>query len=224
MRPTTSRAGLVVSAAALLLSAGAATAAPKPACEVVKDDKGDTFAVRAQDGAGAFGPQEDALDIVSADLGSDGKTLTAVLRVAKLALTTGTAPNGISFRMQFTHAGVAPDVNLYMDARASGGATVFSAGSRNVTANVSTKLGDVQGVFDVAKNEVRISAPLSLFKDVGGPIKAGTRLIFNELDQTSARVVAVNPVAGTATAAFADVTTSTAAYVVGDPTCVPVGK
>ncbi len=219
-------------AASLVLSsvaAGGALAAPakgkaKPTCNLISDEKNDTFALRSQDSQRAYGPQEDALDIVSGDLASDGKVLTAVLRVKKLALATGSAPNGLSFRVQFLHAGLPEDTNLFLSGRASGGRTVFLAGSRAMTANVSTKLADVTGVFDVAKNEVRISAPLSAFEKVGGAIKRGTKLQLGELDQTSSRFVTVNPVTGADTATFADVTTSVSSYTVGASSCVVPGK
>lgn len=223
------RLALAGSLALSSVAVGGAVAAPakpkvKPVCNLVTDDKDDTFAVRSQDGQGVFGPQEDALDIVSGDLASDGKVLTAVLRVKKMALTAGTSPNGLSFRMQFTHSGLDEDTNLFLTGRASGSTQVFTAGSRAITANLSTKLADVTGVFDVAKSEVRIHAPLEVFKSLGGGIKAGSKLQFAELDQTASRFVAVNPATGSDTATFADVTSSVSSYTVGAPSCVVPGK
>ncbi len=220
---------LVVTGSLVLtsLAAGGAVAAPakpKPVCNLVSDAKDDTFALRSQDAQRAYGPQEDALDIVSGDLASDGKVLTAVLRVKKLALSTGSAPNGLSFRMQFTHAGLDEDTNLFLSGRSGSGNQVFTAGSRAITANLSTKLADVKGVFDVAKSEVRITAPLDVFKALGGGIKTGTKLQFAELDQTASRFVTVNPATGADTATFADVTNSVSAYTVGAPSCVVPGK
>ena len=206
------------------VAAGGALAAPKPVCNLINDAKDDTFLVRSQDSAGAFGPQEDALDIVSGDLASDGKVLTAVLRVKKMALTAGTSPNGLSFRVQFTHSGLDEDTNLFLSGRAGSGAQVFTAGTRAITANVSTKIADVKGVFDVAKSEVRIHAPLDVFKGVGGGIKPGTKISFGELDQTASRFVAVNPASGADQAVFADVTRSVNSYTVGAPSCVVPGK
>ncbi len=221
-------------AASLVLSSVAASgalAAPakgkaKPACNLIIDEKNDTFALRSQDSAGAFGPQEDALDIVSGDIASDGKVLTAVLRVKKMALTAGSSPAGLSFRVQFTHCGVDEDTNLFLSGRSSagGGTQVFTAGRRAITANVSTKLADAKGVFDVAKSEVRITAPLDVFKSVGGGIKKGTKLQLGDLDQTASRFVAVNPATGADTATFADVTRSVSSYTVGAPSCVVPGK
>jgi len=211
------------------IAVGGAVAAPakpkvKPVCNLITDEKDDTFALRSQDAQGAYGPQEDALDIISGDLASDGKVLTAVVRVKKMALSTGSAPNGLSFRVQFTHGGLDEDTNLFMAGRASGTNQVFTAGSRAVTANLSTKLADVTGVFDVAKSEVRITAPLDVFKALGGGIKTGTKLQLAELDQTASRFVTVNPATGSDTATFADVTNSASSYTVGALSCVAPGK
>ena len=200
-----------------LLAAGGALAAPKPVCNLIVDEKGDTFLLRTQDGAGAFGPREDALDIVGGDLASDGKVITGVLRVVKLAKSAPTSPSGVSFRLQFAMPNQ-EDSNLYMTANAVGGAESFAVGVRNVALNTSTKLADAKGVFDVAKSEVRISAPLSAFSSVSGGIKPGMKLTFADLDQTSSRPSGLGP------SVFADVTQSPKTYTVGTPSCVAPGK
>lgn len=220
---------LAVTGAVALSSVGiggavAAPAKPKPVCNLISDAKDDTFALRSQDSEGVYGPQEDALDIVSGDIASNGKVLTAVLRVKKMALSAGSSPNGLSFRVQFTHGGLDEDTNLFLSGRASGTNQVFTAGSRAITANISTKLADVKGVFDLAKSEVRITAPLDVFTSLGGGIKTGTKLQLAELDQTASRFVGVNPATGADTATFADVTTSVSSYTVGAPSCVVPGK
>lgn len=212
-------------ALSLAAAGGAVAAPPKPTCNLITDAKGDTFALRYQDlTGGPYGPQEDALDIVSGDLASDGKVLTAVIRVVKLASVAATSPNGLSFRVQFTHAGLDEDTNLFLSGRSSNTGNSFVAGSRAMTANLSTKLADVTGVFDTDKNEIRITAPLTAFEKVGGVIKKGTRLQLGDLDQTASRFVAVNPTSGADTAPFADVTTSVKSYTVGTKSCVTPGK
>lgn len=224
------RVALLASVLAVGAVATASDAAPKgPSCNLIEDKKGDTFAARHQDivhetsGAPSYGPQEDALDIISGDLASDGKTLTAVLRVVKLSESAGTSPGGLSFRVQFLAPTTAADENLWLSARVGGGSTVFTAGYRAIQANLSTKLADVVGIFDSAKNEIRISAPIQTFDSRGG-IKPGAKLTFGGLDQTASRFAAVNPVTGADTAAFADVTSSDATYTVGAKSCVKPGK
>src|SRR5687768_14584060 len=95
-------AGVLGLMAATVGVAGAAPAKPKPVCNLVQDAKDDTFAARYQETAGAYGPQESSLDIVSADLASDAKTLTGVLRVQSLAAAPATSPGGASYDINFT--------------------------------------------------------------------------------------------------------------------------
>lgn len=216
MRARLLRTAVTAGVLGLVASAGIAGAAPKPVCNLLEDAKGDTFLLRTQDTAGVFGPQENSLDIVSGDLGSDGKTLTGVLRVEKLATTAATSPVGLSFRLQFSLPG-AEDSNLYMTANLVAGAQSFAVGVRDALTNTSTKLADAKGVFDLDKSEVRISAPLSVFKPAAD-IKKGTKLTFAGWDQTSSRPSGAGP------SVFADVARSEKTYVVGDATCVPVGK
>ena len=232
LRPTLA-AVLVVA----LASGGAAGAAPKkkpkkagppPVCNLIQDAKDDTFAVRAQDGAGAYGPQEATFDILSEDLGSDAKTLTAVIRVAKLGTAAGTAPGGLDFRIGFTLPGQEPtDGNFFLNARTDrSGAASFLLGLRTVVEagqSTTAKLADATGVFDTAKNEVRISVPVDAVKTEGVALAPGMKMSFAGLDQTSARNVVVNPVTGVGTATFADVTASEKAYVAGEPSCVTPG-
>lgn len=200
-----------------LVAAGGAVAAPKPSCNLITDEANDTFLIRLQDGLGAYGPQEDALDILSGDLASNGKTITGVLRVKKLATSAATSPVGLSFRLQFALPGQTEE-NLFMTANRVGGTESFAVGVRNATLNTSTRLGDATGVFDVAKSEIRISAPIAAFKDVSGGIKPGTKLSLADLDQTSSRPSGAGP------SVFADVAVSGKSYVAGSRSCVAVGK
>lgn len=217
------RAALVVTSIAVAGLAGSSHAAP--ACNLIEDAKNDTFALRNQDTVKAYGPQEDSLDIITGDIAASKTELTATLRVVKMAKTAATAPNGLSFRIQFLTPGTPDDTNLWIDARIDGtGATVFGAGSRAITANLSTKLAEAKGVFDFEKSEVRITAPLDVWSTVAGKIKTGDKITLGGLDQTASRFGAVNPATGAGTAVFADVTTSDKTIAVGAPSCLEVGK
>jgi hypothetical protein len=217
------RPAVAVLFATSVLAGGAAVAAPAaaPVCNLVQDAKDDTFALRYQEtihdlgGPGLYGPAEPALDIVSADVAADAKTITAVLRVNKLAKSASSAPGGLAFRVQFSAPGE-DDENMYLSATTTGTADTVVAGTRAITANLSTKLADATGVFDLAKNEIRISVPLATFAAQG--VKAGTPLSFDGLDQTSARLTP------TGTSSFADVALSDKTYKVGAPSCVVPGK
>ena len=197
----------------VLAAGGALAAPPKPVCKLVEDAAGDTFLLRSQDGAGAFGPQDDGMDIVSADLASNAKTLTGVIRVKKLGAST--SPGGVSFDINFLSA--ASESPLYVRAVVpSSGTPTAEAGSREslLVTSVSAPLGAGTVVVDQAKNEVRFSFPLSHFTPVGG-LKAGSKLSFG--DVTTGRA------AGTR-AVFADVSTTAKTYTVGAPSCVVPGK
>jgi hypothetical protein len=207
--------GLVVTGAA-----NAAVAKPKPkvkpVCNLVTDATGDTFAARSQDTAGKYGPQEDSLDLKSIDLASDAKTVTGVIRVVKLSAVPQTSPYGTSYEMEWLIPGT--DNHMYLAAATSvKDGTTFTAGFRDATSNVGTKLADAKGVFDLAKNEIRISTPVSTFGGQGRGMKPGTKITFGDLDQTASRN-------GVAVSVFADVTTSGVVYTTGAPSCVVPGK
>jgi hypothetical protein len=235
MRTCHARTGLALAVVLALGAVGPASAAvrpkpkPKPVCNLITDATKDTFAFRSQDQQGMYGPQEDALDIVSGDIASNGVTLTGVLRVVKLATSVGTAPNGIDFRVNFALPGQDPAVeNFFLNARADrAGTQKFLLGHITRTApNVSTtvKLADGTGVFDLKRNEVRISAPLKAVTHGSFTLAPKMKISLGGLDQTDARQVAVNPSSDIGTAVFADVANSEKTYVEGTPSCVIPGK
>jgi hypothetical protein len=207
---------LLAASAALVTGAAAASAAPKkpapvkPVCNLVVDEPNDTFLLRTQEGVAA-GPQEDALDVVSADLASDAKRVTAVIRVKKLATTIATGV-GQGYELQFLNDG---DNTLYLSATITNGSQAFTVGFRDPTANTATSLGDASGVFDLAKNEVRISAPVSVFSAQGTGVKPGKLLSIGTIT-ASRNLVAVD--------VFADVNEGGATYKAGAPSCVTPGK
>lgn len=167
LAPRPLRAALALSTVAVLAASGVAGAAParpapKPVCNLVVDAAGDTT-----------GPT-DALDVVSADIASDARRVTAVLRVRKLATTDGTAPTGTAYSFRFKVAGSAVQYYLLGSIEpAPVGATTFEFGTIE-TGNSLTPIGDATGKVDVARNEVRISAPLSFGS---ARLKPGVRLV-----------------------------------------------
>ena len=201
--------------------AGLAEAAPKKLpCLLVTDPANDTFLARQQDqyhpqGA-PYGPQEDGLDIVSADIASDGKILTAVVRLKNLAAAVATAPGGRSVDVNFT----IPDFEyiLYVRAVDTGGAPTFEAGFKEplpAVTTLPTKLGDGTGVLDAKTNEVRIHVPLAVFSKQGSGIKAGKKLSIGEI--TTGRYAGGRGV-------FSDVVVAEKVYTAGAKNCVKPGK
>jgi hypothetical protein len=223
------RLALLPVVALVALVAPNANAAPK-SCNTITDPAGDTFAVRSQDGEGVYGPQDDGLDVISGDLASDGKVVTAVIRVKKLSRTVQTSPTGLTASLGFLIGGSSTVVRLYGEL-ISGQPDRFevSATASDAVPNTpSTFVGAATGVVDLAKNEVRITAPAALLAPYGA-LKPGTPLFPNEAESaTVARgVPAVTSTPGqpmSTRGPFADIAAGGKATKVGAPSCVVPGK
>ena len=183
-----------------LLAAGGAVAAPKPVCNLVSDAAGDVMLPSA------------ALDVVSADIATDAKKLTGVIRVAKLANSDGTAPTGFAYNFRFKVAGSPTQFYLLASNVPSPiGQTTFEYGT--IELNRLTPLGDAKGVLDLAKNEVRVTAPTAL-----GPVtvKPGTKIV--DLQAITQRRFVV--LLSTADSTVID---EKRTYTAGTPSCVKPG-
>lgn len=202
---------------------------PKPVCQTISDAKGDTFAIRAQDAQGAYGPQENALDITSADLASDGKVLTAVVRLASMSRAIATSPQGFTVGIDFRIGSGTDVVRLQGVAVQGGDRFEVSAKSVDALPNVpSTYVGDATGVVDEKKGEVRIHAPAALLAPFGA-LKPGTKLTPNEAESATASrgVPAITRTPGapmTTRGPFADIAAGGKTIAVGAPSCVVPGK
>ncbi|MBK5305843.1 MAG: hypothetical protein JJD92_04065 [Frankiaceae bacterium] len=223
-RATLLAASLLITGAVGAVSA--ADAKGKPVCNLVTDATGDANLGGAPGGAGD--------DIVSADFASDGKTLTGVVRMAALAANDPEWLNGRAYFAEFTAPG-SPDV-LFVQARAYPTGVIWSYGYSGVDptsgVNTSYTLGQATGVVDVAKKEVRVSAPLKGFID-GAKVKlaSGTKLkgigarVYRQGGQG---LVPSQEVGGTRVPlsglnVLLDDATG-GSYVIGTPSCVAVGK
>lgn len=224
---TRSAVVLALTAAALTGTAADAAPKPKPVCKIVLDGTGDTFLARPQETAGP-GPQEDGFDITSADIASDAKTLTAVIRVKKLSTAIQTSPAGAGFAFDF----LLPSSPMQGSLRAvyvTGQPAYYEATYKDpsVPNSPSTFLGLAKGFADTKKNEVHISVPVSMFS-VLGQIKKGTKIQPAGDAATSGRAVPPSPgTKGQPVAtryAFADVATESKIYTVGAKSCVTPGK
>ena len=227
------RIALVPLVALVALTAPTAGAAPKkaaPACQLIVDPAGDTFAVRSQDQQGQYGPQEDGLDITSADLASDGKVVTAVVRIKKLSRAIALSPTGMTVGIDFL-IGASDSVVRLQAAMPAGGTDRFEVASKAIDAVANTPMtyvGAATGVVDLAKNEVRITAPTAMLEPFGA-VKPGVKLMPNEAESaTAAR--GVPPITTTpgqpmsTRGPFADIAAGGKAAVVGAPSCVVPGK
>lgn len=186
--------------AGLAAATGVATAAPKPVCKLVTDPTGD--------GIGSA-----AVDLTSADVASNGKLLTGVIRVAKAATSEPTSPTGVAWGLRYTAPG--DELPYYLLAsKFATGETEFTYGQVDGTS--LNELGTATGVVDTTANEIRIHVPL---KALG--LKPG-----KELTNLSAQARRATGTSGLALYSNADSTTAENAksYRVGTPSCVKVGK
>ena len=183
-----------------LLAAGGALAAPKPVCNLVSDPTGDVTLPSA------------ALDVVSADIATDAKSLTGVIRVAKLANSDGTAPTGFAYNFRFKVAGDPTQFYLLASSVPSPiGQTTFEYGT--ISLNRLTPLGEAKGVLDLAKSEVRVTAPTSLGSV---KVKPGTKLVDLQAITQRRFVVLLS-------SADSTVIDEKKTYTAGTPSCVKPG-
>ena len=211
MRARLLRPALAAGLLGLLTTAGLAGAAAKPSCNLVTDPKGDGtgFVFTDED----YLPNDPQLDLVSGDIATAGKTITAVIRLDELALSDPSSPTGRAYYANFAVG----DAQLFLSAALDGaGAATYSGG---FTETRRTSLGEATGVVDVAKKEVRISAPVSLFAEKA-KIANGVKIL--DLNLLAQRYIG-NRSAGGATPS-ADEAVGGRTYVAGSASCVAVGK
>ena len=169
MSPFRSAAALAVGVSLVVAGqAGAAAEKPKlvPVCNLITDDAGDASVVTAQDG----------MDILSGDLASNGKDLTAVIRLKGApAQMNPQSASATDYYVSFVAPGSAAPQYLHATLPFTG-AAVFATGqtttiqgqSNNSDDSGSGATGSIKG------NVVTISAPLTAFTRV--TVKPGTKV------------------------------------------------
>lgn len=202
---------LVAATVVLAGVAGGAAAAPaKKSCGLGPDDKGDVVATQASEETKT---PDAALDLVMGDVGSDKKTVTALVRVDKLARPAPTSPTGTVYEVRLLTA--AGDKTYTLWAHVTGATATYGVGTVNdvTAAQLVESTGTATGVVDMAKSEIRISAPLTA---LGSP-KIGSNL-------DMAEIVVKRSAGNQYYGRFADSGAGLKPYKIGSPTCVPVGK
>lgn len=215
------------------VAAPAALAAKKPApkplpkvCNLITDPTGDASYNNAPGSGGD--------DLTGGDVASDGKVVTAVIRVASLTVPDPQWLPGRNYVLYFATKGSAN--TLFLAARTYPQGTQFSYGYQapDPTSGINTnyKLGDGTGTVDTAKNEVHITAPLSAFSAAQVKLTPGTKLI--GLDAQTQRIagqglVPSQSVAGTRVPIGGlllqfDDAAGAKPYVIGQPSCVKAGS
>lgn len=214
MRARRFRPVLLTCVAASLLFAGAASAkpAPAPSCNLLVDDKGDAKFL-------GVAPNDPNLDIVSADLASDAKTVTAVLRLASFAPTDPQSPLGRGYYVLFSAVGSA--FPIYFNMQITPDVTRFAWGDLETLATGSgryVKKGDATGVIDAAKAEIRISVPVAEVKTLG-KVAPGSKL--SSITASATAVLGTSATGGLVSTV--DSGTSSKTYVAGSRSCVKPG-
>lgn len=198
-----------------LVIAGHAGAAPKPkpkpVCNLVTDSASDVTA-----------PGDASQEILSADIASDAKNFTTVVRLKGIK-ATGVGQLGKEVRIDFTLPGGVAKAWMGWTSSVYGGDT-FQYGLIGQGAGGSTSpTGDAAGSIDVAKNELRMTVPTSAMNELG-KAKVGNKV--TDIVVTASQLVGVAPNPSGAYAFFSesvDSAEASAAYTTGTPSCVKPG-
>lgn len=174
---------------------------PKPVCNLVTDPKGDAD-------SGELGSNEDqAMDILSADIATNATQITAVIRVVKLPTTDTMSPSGLFYEFSFTGSANQTGHPMYVQIEPTG--TVWQDGNGT-------------GVLDYKKNEIHITLPLSYFGTGAAAVVPGPPLhnftVYADVANPAKPLPTTLSVLGDAAGP------AQTAYVPGTPSCVTVGK
>lgn len=186
----------------------------KPVCNLTTDVAGDANKLPIIGTVGA-GPAEPAFDITSIDVASNEKFITGAIRVVKLAKSAAASPTGIHWAANFT----LNDTHYFLSASEDVGGTEKAELNEidNPTAGTYKHTAPATAVFDLVKNELRISVKI---KDAGLRVAPG-KSVFSELGGNAGREYS----AGGATAQdFTDEAVSDKSYKASTPSCVTIGK
>ena len=214
-------AGTAVLAGAVLAVPADAASKVRPVCHLVTDDRGDAGTT-----AIPHVPGGDTDDILSADVASDGRTVTAVLRMADVQDPDPVAPTGRGYTLSFQLRGAPTTYFLHVRTYATGTRYQFGSYAVDGTGQSYVRvLGDGTGRVSPTAHEVRVSAPAAAFRPQ--QVRRGATLVSltarayrwwgqGLVDDQDVGPVHV-PLYGTGSAfdeAFGD------RYVVGTPSCV----
>lgn len=206
MRTTRTCLALVAVSATVLTGTSAYAGPAAPVCKLVVDDAGDT--------ASAPFPASDAIDITSADVASDGTTLTAVLRVAKYTANETATIYGKRYIVAFEGAGLKPMYLTALDYPV-GVSYNFGEVTESATGPTYSSTGTAKGSIDAAKSEITISVSAADLAAAGfGKLQKGG--VLKGINAVTFRRVGNQLFDG-------DDASTSKKYTVGAPSCVTVG-
>ena len=180
IRPALSASLIIVVAASGVANAAThkkKAATPKPVCNIVTDPAGDA-PFDPSLGLGVTAPgNDDNADILSADISSDAKNLTAVIRVKSLASPDSAWPEAHLYMLSWSVPGhdtpvyLAGTVDPNPASAGYGPQYVFGDGGSTAAGTLLYYNIDysatVKGTVDAAKNTITLSVPLAQLKGYG---------------------------------------------------------
>lgn len=164
-------AGASLLAGALLALPSDAATKVRPVCHLVTDPRGDAAVV-----ATPHVPGGDTDDLLSADIASNGRTVTAVLRMVAIAVPDPVAPMGRSYVFSFMLRGAT--LPYFLAVRTYPTGTRYEYGSYSIDATGQSYvrvLGHGTGSVNATTREVRVSAPVAGF--LPRSVRRGTTLV-----------------------------------------------
>ncbi|MCA1824602.1 MAG: hypothetical protein ABR520_09170 [Mycobacteriales bacterium] len=187
-------------------------------CRLVTDPVGDETNRLKADG------RDPSLDLVSADVATDRKHLTVVLRLRKLSPPLSGDVTGQAFWLFFSvhETRFVVWAPVYPSGPADAHVSIAAGGADPGAVSVSagTRIGSGTTTLDEVHNEVRMSTSLATFQNYE-PITPGTRL-YQLLAWSHVEVGVRDGLPGFTD--DVDRAISTRAYRAGDPSCVRVGR
>lgn len=205
---------------ALLVSVVATPAsAASIRCNQIVDSHGDARA-SVPPGFTQVGPNEPDADIVSGDIASDASSVTTVVRVARLGSAVEAAPRRVLYQFFFRYGKYEVAT---LAARSVDGETfrVHADNPETHDASDASPYVPARGVFDAARNEVRITIPLGTATQHRIAARGAT---FGGLAIEVSRGVGLNAAGGASAGDILDSARSPAPYPLASPTCVHVGR
>lgn len=181
--------------------------AARPACHLVTDPAGDATDASLGDGIPGLptgvAPNDDHLDILSADLESDGKTVKAVVRLKDV----GVDPTSPFVTRVFVTFRVGSHTAEFLALRMQAGDEFYFYGDGSG--------GRTEGTVDAARKEIRMSVPVV---GSGVPVKRGT--VFSDVRVRADRwvIYPLRTFPG-GVALTADTASTDRRYVVGSRAC-----
>jgi hypothetical protein len=230
---------LAVAASGVAGAAGRSKSKPRPVCNLVNDPTTDAPFDPSLGIAKSAAKQDPDADIVSADLASNAKYVTAVIRVRSLAFPDATWPEAHFYLVQWNVPGHSNPVYLGATidpnpASAAYGpqfvfgdlATVNAVAVTSTYYNISS--AKVKGTVDTAKNTITLSVPIAQLSGYGS-FKPGTpfsAITAGSQQLANAPVFPTNvpDVGGSPSQGFqSDVDNASKDYTAGTPSCVTPG-